>query len=123
MDEMPLDRFYGPGVVLDVRHLEPDAVATIADLREGLTRIKHTLRPRDVVLVQTGNDRFLGSRDYLSPQRCRVVFPYITMMTASTTVFWHLRLSPRPLKSLLISNRLACLSASMPLSNVVVYRV
>ena len=66
IDEMPLDWFYGPGVVLDVRHLEPDAAATIADLQEGLANIDYRLRPRDVVLVETGNDRFLGSRDYFS---------------------------------------------------------
>jgi kynurenine formamidase len=66
IDEMPLDWFYSPGVVLDIRHLEPDAAATISDLQEGLAGIDYELRPRDIVLVQTGNDRLLGSRDYFS---------------------------------------------------------
>ncbi len=66
IDDMPLDWFYGPGVVLDIRHLEPDGAATIADLRKELARIDHTVVPRDIILVQTGNDRFLGSREYFS---------------------------------------------------------
>ena len=66
IDEIPLDWFYGHGVVLDIRHLEPDASATIEDLQEELARIDYTVRPHDIVLVQTGNDRFLGSRDYFS---------------------------------------------------------
>lgn len=66
IDEMPLDWFYGPGVVLDIRHLEPKAAATVADLQSGLARIDYKLRPRDIVLVQTGNDRLLGSRDYFN---------------------------------------------------------
>lgn len=66
IDEMPLDWFFGSGVVLDIRHLEPDAAATIVDLQEALQRINYTLQPNDIVLVQTGNDRLLGSRDYFS---------------------------------------------------------
>lgn len=66
IDEMPLDWFFGSGVVLDIRHLEPDAAATIVDLQEGLQRINYTLRPNDIVLVQTGNDRLRGSPDYFS---------------------------------------------------------
>ena len=66
IDEMPLDWFHGPGVVLDTRHLGPDAAATIEDLQEGLTKIDHALAPREIVLVRTGNDRLLGSREYFS---------------------------------------------------------
>jgi kynurenine formamidase len=66
IDELPLDWFYGPGVVLDVRHLAADAAATREDLQAALARIQYALQPRDIVLVQTGNDRLLGSRDYFS---------------------------------------------------------
>lgn len=66
IDEMPLEWFYGPGVVLDVRHLEPNAAATSDDFRDALARIGYALQPCDIVLVQTGNDRLLGSREYFS---------------------------------------------------------
>jgi len=66
IDEIPLEWFYGPGVVLDIRHLAPDAAASSDDFRDALTRIGHVLQPRDIVLVQTGNDRLLGSRTYFS---------------------------------------------------------
>jgi kynurenine formamidase len=66
IDEMPLDWFHGPGVVLDIRHLDSDAAASVDDLQASLGRLGHALRSGDVVLVQTGNDRYLGSPEYFS---------------------------------------------------------
>jgi kynurenine formamidase len=66
IDQMPLDWFYGPGVVLDLRELDRDAAATVDDLTAALDRIEHRIAPRDIVLIQTGNDRLLGSPDYFS---------------------------------------------------------
>ncbi len=51
---MPLEWFYGSGVVLDVRHLASNAAATSDDFREALARIPYSLQPHDIVLVQTG---------------------------------------------------------------------
>jgi kynurenine formamidase len=64
IDELPLQWCMGPGVVLDVRHLDPDAAADVPDLQQALLRIGHTLSPADIVLVQTGNDRLWGNREY-----------------------------------------------------------
>lgn len=66
IDKLPLEWFYGRGVVLDIRHLQPDTAASIMDLQQALERSGHKLKPRDIVLVQTGSDRLLGSRDYFS---------------------------------------------------------
>ena len=66
IDELPLDWFYGPGVVLDIGQLEPDAAASVADLEAALDQAGHNLQPRDIVLIRTGNDRLLGNRDYFS---------------------------------------------------------
>jgi kynurenine formamidase len=63
IDEMPLDWFIGPGVVIDIRHVASDAAATADDLRRGLPA-GDPLRPGDVVLIRTGNDRRWGTREY-----------------------------------------------------------
>jgi kynurenine formamidase len=64
IDEIPLEWCYGPGVVLDVRHLPLDRPVSTADVDAALAKANHTLRPGDIVLVQTGADRLLGSREY-----------------------------------------------------------
>jgi kynurenine formamidase len=61
---MPLDWFYGPGVVLDARDHPSLHALTVNDLREALSRVDHALEPGDVVLIQTGNDRLWGTREY-----------------------------------------------------------
>ncbi|MBM83015.1 MAG: cyclase [Planctomycetaceae bacterium] len=66
IDEVPLDYFHGPGVVLDMRHLDTNAAASVEDIQAALEKIDHQLSPGDVVLIQTGNDRLLGSRQYFS---------------------------------------------------------
>jgi kynurenine formamidase len=64
IDQMPLSTFYGPGVVLDIRHVPSKEAATVDDLKSALADIEHQLRPDEIVLVKTGNDRLLGQREY-----------------------------------------------------------
>ncbi len=64
IDELPLEWFYGPGVVLDVRHLDPTAAASVDDMQAALAKTGHQLEPRDIVLLRTDNDRYLGSAEY-----------------------------------------------------------
>src|SRR5690606_17558109 len=45
IDEMPLDWFYGPGVMLDLSHLDRTAAATVDDVQAALAAIGHTLKP------------------------------------------------------------------------------
>lgn len=66
IDEMPLEWFYGPGVVIDLRNLDSNAAASVDDLKCGLDDIGHALQPHDIVLMRTGNDRLLGNADYFS---------------------------------------------------------
>lgn len=66
IDEMPLDWFYGPGVVCDVTHLAAGAAVSIDDLKSCLCEAGHELRPGDIVLIRTGNDRLWGRREYFS---------------------------------------------------------
>jgi kynurenine formamidase len=77
IDEMPLDWFYGPGVMLDISHLDRTAAATVDDVQAALAKIGHTLQPGEIVLLRTGNDRSWGQRAYyglgpgISPEATR----------------------------------------------------
>lgn len=64
IDQMPLEWFHGRGVVLDIRDLDADRAATADDLRQAADRTGHAIEPHDIVLIQTGNDRLLGSPEY-----------------------------------------------------------
>src|SRR5947209_4760067 len=65
IDELPLDWFLGPGVVLDFT-AKADGEAVEADeVERELDRIGHALGERDIVLVRTGRDEFLSAPDYM----------------------------------------------------------
>jgi kynurenine formamidase len=66
IDQVPLEWCYGPGLVLDMRHLQPDEGMSVAHAQAALDRMEHAIRPGEIVLVQTGNDRLLGSRAYFT---------------------------------------------------------
>lgn len=64
IDELPLDWFVGPGVVLDMTGREDGDPVTVTDVEQELERIGHALAARDIVLVRTGCDRYYGQPDY-----------------------------------------------------------
>jgi kynurenine formamidase len=66
IDEVPLEWCLAPGVVLDMRHKAAGELITVDDLSAALVRIEYQLRPRDIVLIQTGADKRLGSPDYFA---------------------------------------------------------
>ena len=53
IDELPLEWFHRPGVLVDVSD-HPEHVVTAADLAERFARIGHEPAPHDIVLVRTG---------------------------------------------------------------------
>ncbi len=65
IDQVPLEWFYGPGVVLDLREA---GVGTVdADfIRRELDRLGYTLSPGDIVLLNTGADRWAGTPKYFT---------------------------------------------------------
>ncbi len=65
IDELPLEWFFAPGVVLEMRHKADGDALTVADIVGELERIGYTLQPRDIVLVRTGRDAFYGQPDYM----------------------------------------------------------
>ena len=64
IDELPLDWFFRPGVVLDVRDKANGEVVSVADLKQALARIEYTLSPYDIVLLQTDADKRIDSPRY-----------------------------------------------------------
>ena len=64
IDEMPLDRCIGPGVVLDLSHKADDDPITIADMEDALAKSGATLTDRTIVLIRTGRDRLMGTKDF-----------------------------------------------------------
>ena len=65
IDELPLDWFFGPGVVLDFTDREDGEVIDVADVEAALAAAGHELRAGDIVLVHTGRDAFLDAPDYM----------------------------------------------------------
>jgi kynurenine formamidase len=64
IDEMPPEWFYGDGVVLDMRHKPGGSAITISDLEHALGKIGYKIKPGDIVLIQTGADRYWGKPEY-----------------------------------------------------------
>ena len=66
IDRVPLEWCYGDGVVLDMRHKSDGEQIEVEDLTEAFSKVGHELKPLDIVLIQTGGDRLLGSPDYFT---------------------------------------------------------
>ncbi len=64
VDELPLEWFFGDGVVLDMAHKADGDAMTAGEAQAELARIGYTLKPLDIVLVRTGRDTFYGQPDY-----------------------------------------------------------
>jgi len=66
IDEVPLEWCFQPGVKLDFRHLPDGHVVTPAEIEAELARIGHTLKPLEIVLVNTRAGERYGQEDYLA---------------------------------------------------------
>jgi kynurenine formamidase len=66
IDELPLEWFFGPGVVLDMRTKDDGEPMTAEDAQDALAVAGHELRPGDIVLVHTGRDAFYAEPDYMA---------------------------------------------------------
>ena len=64
IDELPLDWFYGDGVVLDMRQKPRGSLITVDDLKKALDKIKYQIKPWDIVMIETGADKFWGKAEY-----------------------------------------------------------
>jgi hypothetical protein len=69
IDELPLEWFFGPGVVLDMTHKADGDAMTVDEAQGALDAAGHTLAPGDIVLVRTGRDAYLDALDYMAAGR------------------------------------------------------
>ena len=63
IDELPLEWFHAPGVVIDATDRDDGEALTAADVEERLPR---ALEELDIVLVRSGRDEFYGQADYMA---------------------------------------------------------
>ena len=66
IDEVPLDWCLQPGVKLDFRHFPDGYVVTAADVEAELARIGHSLKPLEIVVVNTSAGAKFGQPDYVA---------------------------------------------------------
>ncbi len=62
IDQLPLEWFFAPGVVIDATDRSDGEALSAADLEERLPR---PLAERDIVLIHTGRDAYYGQADYI----------------------------------------------------------
>lgn len=65
IDQLPLEWFFAPGVVLDFRAKADGEAITTDDVRAALTAAGHQLQPGDIVMIHTGRDAFYDQPDYM----------------------------------------------------------
>jgi kynurenine formamidase len=65
IDEVPLEWCFGPGVKLDFRTKRDGHVVSATEVQAEFDRIDYTLRPGDIVLVNTAAGEAYGRPDYL----------------------------------------------------------
>jgi kynurenine formamidase len=65
IDELPLEWFFGDGVVLDLTAKADGERVEVRDVEAALARIDSAIKPRDIVLLRTGRDAFYGRPDYV----------------------------------------------------------
>ncbi len=64
IDELPMEWFFGDGLVLDMTAKADGERIDVTDVEAALATIHHALRPLDIVLLRTGRDAFYGQADY-----------------------------------------------------------
>jgi kynurenine formamidase len=65
IDVLPVERFFGPGVVVDARHKEDGDAVTRDEMEQGITDAGHDLFPGDIVLVHSGRDAYYDDPGYM----------------------------------------------------------
>lgn len=64
IDELPLEWFYGDGVLFDFTDKEPGYEIKVDDFKEKLIAMNYTLKRGDIVLVRSDADKHLYNENY-----------------------------------------------------------
>jgi kynurenine formamidase len=66
IDQLPLEWFFRPGVVLDFNSRADGETIEASDLQGALDAVGHELAELDIVLIRTGRDAFYAEPDYMA---------------------------------------------------------
>lgn len=64
IDEIPLDWCFGEGLVIDMQYKKDFDPITIEDIKSFLEKNGLEIQPGMIVLIKTGRDQFIGSKEY-----------------------------------------------------------
>ncbi|MEG0216876.1 MAG: cyclase family protein [Raoultibacter sp.] len=64
VDELPLDWFFGDGVVIDLTHIGDGERADVADIEAALEKIGYEIKPDDIVCLRFDKDKDHGTAKY-----------------------------------------------------------
>ena len=65
IDEIPLEKCIGPGVVLDMTHKADDDPITVSDMEIALAKTGANIDENTIVLIRTGRDTLMGTKAWL----------------------------------------------------------
>ena len=65
VDELPLERFFGPGVKLGFTDRADGEAIDAPDVQAALKATAHDLIPGEIVFMHTGRDAYYGHADYI----------------------------------------------------------
>lgn len=64
IDEWPLEYCYGDAVIVDIRDVPDGHEISKEEIIERFKKMNYTIKPRDIVLTMTGNDKLWGQPEY-----------------------------------------------------------
>lgn len=64
IEQIPLEKCIGPGVVIDMTDKPEGEVITADDLKNNLARSGAKIGDGTIVLIRTGRDRFMGTKEF-----------------------------------------------------------
>lgn len=64
VEQIPLEKCIGKGVVIDVTSKEDGDVVSSDDLKRDLSKTGSTVEEDTIVLIKTGRDKYLGTKEY-----------------------------------------------------------
>jgi kynurenine formamidase len=66
IEEWPLERCMGDGVVIDITDAADGAEVSLEEIQQKVRDIDYEIKPGDIVLTMTGNDKYFGKDEYLT---------------------------------------------------------
>ncbi len=64
IEQIPLERCLGPGVVFDMTHKADNDPITVDDMEAALEQAGCEIGPENIVLIRTGRDRLIETKEY-----------------------------------------------------------